>query len=302
MPEHQAPGDDPLRWRAVLRDHLQQVPAFRALIRTIECRLVAEAGPLAPRLLDVGCGDGLFAAFAFDGQVTAGIDTDASRLAESRSRGRHALCLRARAEHLPFANGSFATVVANCVLEHVEGIDTALDEITRVVSPGGRFVFGVPGPLFGPFLFVSSLLSRVGATRLADAYARWFHGHSRHYHVHAAEVWVRQLESRGFRVERVRPYMSRRAHAIFDLVHYASVPRLIRWRLTGRWVGNPSGPVNRWWERRLAPHVMDDPEEGAYLFFEARRAPDVPAPVAARGAAAWGSVTSSDPPDGGTTV
>lgn len=259
------------RWRRVLRGHLQQVPAFRALIRTIECRLFAEAGRLEPRLLDVGCGDGLFAAFAFDGPVTAGIDADSGRLAEARTRGRHAICVRARAEHLPFADGTFTTVVANCVLEHVEGLDAALREIARVVPPGGRFVFGVPGPRFGPFLWVSTKLTQLGARGSADAYARWFHRHSLHHHVHDADVWTQRLEAHGFSVDRVRPYMSRRAHALFDLAHYASVPRLVRWRLTGRWVGNPDGPVNRWWERTLASHVLDDPEEGAYLFFETRR-------------------------------
>ncbi len=269
---HASSGRD-ARWRRVLRGHLQQVPAFRALIRTIECRLIAEAGRLEPRLLDVGCGDGLFAAFAFDHPVAAGIDADASRLSEARLRGRHAICVRARAEHLPFAAGAFSTVVANCVLEHVEGLDAALGEIARVVRVDGRVVFGVPGPRFGPFLWVSTQLTRVGAHRLADAYARWFHRHSVHHHVHDAGVWRRRLEHHGFVVDRVRPYMSRRAHALFDLAHYASVARLVRWRLTGRWVSHPDGPVNRWWEHLLARHVVDDPEEGAYLFFEAHRSP-----------------------------
>jgi SAM-dependent methyltransferase len=30
------------------------------------------------------------------------------------------------------------------VLEHLQELDPALDELTRVVAPGGRLVFGVP--------------------------------------------------------------------------------------------------------------------------------------------------------------
>ncbi|MGB9594521.1 MAG: hypothetical protein ACPL7R_10345, partial [Anaerolineae bacterium] len=40
--------------------HLPEVPAFRALIRAVECRLLAEVEMPEP-VLDIGCGDGIFA-------------------------------------------------------------------------------------------------------------------------------------------------------------------------------------------------------------------------------------------------
>ena len=258
-------------WSGVLEEHLRCVPAFRALIRTIECRLVHEAGPLPPPLLDVGCGDGLFAEMAFVSRIEAGVDADAARLRETRQRGAHAVCVCAGAEALPFATGHFGTVLANCVLEHVEPLERALREISRVVRPGGRLIFGVPGPEFAPFLAGSRLMRGVGLVRAADAYGAWFHRHSRHFHVHGEAEWRTRLARHGFTVERCRPYMSRTAHGRFDLAHYLSVPRLVRWRLTGRWVGRPDGPVNRLWARWLSPSVVADPSDGAYLFFEARR-------------------------------
>lgn len=266
-----APGDAD-RWRGVLREHLARVPAFRALIRTLECRLVAEAGEIDPPVLDVGCGDGLFAALALGGGAHVGVDVDRARLLEARRYRAHRICLCASAERLPVASASCGGVLANCVLEHVEDVEAALAEIARVLRPGGRLLFGVPGPQFGPFLLGSTLLARAGARPLADAYAGWFHRHSRHHHVHPPEVWIERLARRGLEVERWRPYMSARAHRVFDLTHYASVSRWLRWRLTGRWVTRPRGPVNALYERWLTPFVLEEPpSEGAYLFFEARR-------------------------------
>src|SRR5690606_15795606 len=118
---------------------------------------------------------------------------DPARLAQARERGRHRLVIRSRAEYLPFSDGAFNTVVANCVLEHVEGLDLALGEIARVLAPGGRLVFGVPGPSFTPFLAVSSAARRLGARRLAEAYGAWFHRHSVHHHVLDSAMWTDRL-------------------------------------------------------------------------------------------------------------
>jgi ubiquinone/menaquinone biosynthesis C-methylase UbiE len=47
-------------------------------------------------------------------------------------------------EAMPFADGTFATVVCTEVLEHVPYPTTALDEIHRVVRPGGILIGSVP--------------------------------------------------------------------------------------------------------------------------------------------------------------
>ena len=55
------------------------------------------------------------------------------------SPGMHADVL-APAEHIPFADGSFDCVVAAWVLFHLPDIDKGLDELSRVLAPGGRLV------------------------------------------------------------------------------------------------------------------------------------------------------------------
>ena len=49
---------------------------------------------------------------------------------------------------LPYADRRFATVISNSVLEHIPQVDDVLAEIARVLQPGGRFIFCVPGDHF----------------------------------------------------------------------------------------------------------------------------------------------------------
>jgi SAM-dependent methyltransferase len=48
------------------------------------------------------------------------------------------------AEHLPFPDSTFDLVVSNCVLEHLENRRRGLDEMVRVLKPGGFAAHVVP--------------------------------------------------------------------------------------------------------------------------------------------------------------
>ena len=70
-----------LLWR-----HLQELPAFRALLRATEARLYAEL-PLPELVLDLGCGDGHFGAAALPRPPHAGLDPSERSLREARRLG-----------------------------------------------------------------------------------------------------------------------------------------------------------------------------------------------------------------------
>lgn len=255
--------------RDYLREHLREVPAFRALVRSVECRLFERAAPFEWPVLDVGCGDGHFAAAAFDRPLSAGIELDARLLAEARRRGGHLCVLRASATALPFADSVFKTVVANCVVEHIPDLDAALSEVRRVLAPAGRFLFGVPSQHFGPMLLGSTLLKGAGLGGAARAYGDWFNRHSLHFHTYDPTDWHARLAARGFRVRSWEYYVSPAAHRAFDLAHYLSVPNLVARRLTGRWVVPPLTLAARLYERWLRPFCDEPPPaEGAYIFFD----------------------------------
>ncbi|HET6953087.1 MAG TPA: class I SAM-dependent methyltransferase [Acidimicrobiales bacterium] len=103
----------------------------------------------AVRVLDLGCGEGQIARLAHGaGAQVVGIDASAAQTAEAARRGGGPAYGRAAAGALPFRSGSFDAVVACLVLEHVADLDGALDEVARVLRPGGRFVLFVNHPLF----------------------------------------------------------------------------------------------------------------------------------------------------------
>jgi SAM-dependent methyltransferase len=65
--------------------------------------------------------------------------------------------------HLPFADGCFDLVYSMGTIEHFPEYRAALEEILRVMKPGGRAVIGVPN-LLDPFLrpLLVALLDRFG--------------------------------------------------------------------------------------------------------------------------------------------
>jgi SAM-dependent methyltransferase len=91
-------------------------------------------------LLDVGCGDKPFARW-FAGRVTRYLGTD---LASSPYLGGGRPEVFARAERLPFRDGSVDTVLGLSMLDHFPEPGMLLDEAHRVLKPGGILILEFP--------------------------------------------------------------------------------------------------------------------------------------------------------------
>ena len=90
----------------VLSQHLSRVPVHRALIRALEHRLFAQETLVHP-VLDIGCGDGHYAAAAFPGGIDVGIDVTEEIVAEARRNGPYGRVEIASGTALPYADASF---------------------------------------------------------------------------------------------------------------------------------------------------------------------------------------------------
>jgi 2-polyprenyl-6-hydroxyphenyl methylase/3-demethylubiquinone-9 3-methyltransferase len=96
------------------------------------------------RVLDIGSGGGFLAARLADaGYEVTGIDPSMAAVRGAAAHV-HASFARAVGEKLPFADGSFDSVVCSEVLEHVEDPGGVIAEASRVLRPGGVFVFSLP--------------------------------------------------------------------------------------------------------------------------------------------------------------
>jgi ubiquinone/menaquinone biosynthesis C-methylase UbiE len=92
--------------------------------------------------LDAGCGTGLNLRNLPVGST--GIDINPRNIEILRRRlPKHEIVL-GDVEAMPFADGSFNTVLCTEVLEHVPDTDKAIAEIRRVLRPGGTFIGSTP--------------------------------------------------------------------------------------------------------------------------------------------------------------
>ena len=88
-------------------------------------------------VLDLGCARG---SFPQDATAATTIRFD---LALDRKKAEE-ICVRGDARRLPFATGAFQAVVCNHSLEHVDGLESCLREIGRIVDPLGAVYIAVP--------------------------------------------------------------------------------------------------------------------------------------------------------------
>jgi 2-polyprenyl-6-hydroxyphenyl methylase/3-demethylubiquinone-9 3-methyltransferase len=94
-------------------------------------------------LLDVGCYDGQFISRVVDGDTVVGLDVAHAALRQAAERGVRAVRGQVEAG-LPFGSNSFATVVAAEVIEHVFDTQAVVEELTRVLAPGGWLALTTP--------------------------------------------------------------------------------------------------------------------------------------------------------------
>lgn len=129
---------------------------FRALERTEQARLSALVAGGA-RVLDVGCGIGLFLAKlrALGAADLMGIDF--SERAAQAVRARGIPCHQGTFQDFPAEGGSFDVVVMNNYLEHTLNPAAELEQARRLLRPGGVLVGELPNfdsldrALFGRF-------------------------------------------------------------------------------------------------------------------------------------------------------
>jgi SAM-dependent methyltransferase len=251
----------------LLWENLRELPAFRSLIRAIEGRLVRELGALAGPFLDLGCGDGHFSQVAL-GSADAGIDLELASLARARRRDVYRLLASSSAARIPFRDASFATALANCALEHMPELDRVFAEVTRVLRPGGRFVFSVPNDRHNENLLVARVLDGCGLSGLASRYRSWFKRMQVHHHMYSEEEWRRRCEAFGLRVISCRPYLSPRATILLELGHYYGADNVLNKALFGKWVVLPYRPRFALVEKFLSRYVAEDgvPESSCFFF------------------------------------
>jgi SAM-dependent methyltransferase len=102
----------------------------------------------ATRVLDVGCGEGQVARRAGAlGARVVGVDPTDAQIRVARERGGGPVYARSTAERLPVRDRAFDAVVMCLVIEHLDPFEPAIEEMARVLEPGGRCLLLLNHPL-----------------------------------------------------------------------------------------------------------------------------------------------------------
>lgn len=154
-------------YKATAADNYQRyfVPAIG---RPVALDLI-EAADLQPgeRVLDVACGTGVVTRMAAEkvgpSGTVAGLDLTPGMLETARAATPADLDIEwyeAPAEAIPLDGNSFDVVLCQMGLQFFSDAVAALAEMRRVLRPGGRTLFTLPGPIPAPFQVLERALSR----------------------------------------------------------------------------------------------------------------------------------------------
>ena len=168
------------------------------------------------KILDVGCGEGrhIFGSLQeYKDVYCVGLDQDIPSLNKCKEgldffkelNTRSTVFMQGSVYKLPFEENSFDLVICSEVLEHLDDYHAAIDEIYRVLKPGGKFLPSVPS--FWPEKICWTLSS--GYQRMPGGHVRIFkkrqvineiidqgfqYDHAERFHgLHSAYWWLRCL-------------------------------------------------------------------------------------------------------------
>jgi SAM-dependent methyltransferase len=231
-------------------------PLPLAFERTVEAQIYSQQVFEDP-VLDIGCGEGLFAKMAFEGKVETGIDPAARELKRATELGAYNELLLCKGNDVPRPDGYYRTIFSNSVLEHIQDLKPVLHEAHRLLMNSGRFYVTVPSEKFEQFTTVNLVLELLRLHTLALRYRSFFNRFWRHYHCYSLQAWKQLAEDCGFEVVEAYTYNAKKVCVLNDLLAPFSFVGFILKRATNRWTIFPkvrrivAYPISLWAERFL---------------------------------------------------
>jgi len=191
-------------------------------------------------LLDVGCGDGLFARLAYPTKQVWGVDINPTEVFRAQRTAAYKTLICGSICDISLPKGFFGSAIANCSLEHVPDLHGALTNIRHALRPGGKFVLIVPTPRWTEQLAVVKTLRAAGFIGLGQAYGSGLDRIFSHLHLYDDKVWAGHLARAGFKTVHVSEIAKSAASWAFDLMLYPSLVAYVTRMITGRWIAVPT--------------------------------------------------------------
>jgi SAM-dependent methyltransferase len=258
----------------ILEHYLSLAPIPLAFERFLEARIYQRQDFRRP-ILDIGCGEGLFAKIVFGEKIETGVDPNPRELDRARVLEAYEELIECKGDAIDKPDGHYNTVLSNSVLEHIPDIEPVFREAYRLLAGGGKFYVTVPSHRFDEYSIVNQMLLAVGLRDLAGTYRSFFNRFWRHYHCYSPDKWSALARRTGFTVTEIHTYGTKRICLLNDLLVPFSLLSFIIKRLSNRWVLFPGlrrllmTPVAMVGYRVLAG---DTAQDGGLVFMELTKA------------------------------
>jgi SAM-dependent methyltransferase len=111
--------------------------------RRLRMILQAAGDRISGQVLENGCGVGMYIEHLEPhAGVVVGLEYDFERARQAHQQSDHILC--AAGEFLPFPENTFDVILSHEVLEHVQDDNAAVEQMVKVLRPGGRIIIFAP--------------------------------------------------------------------------------------------------------------------------------------------------------------
>lgn len=223
-----------------IKKYIENRPMFMAIIRSQEAMLFQNNSQLIKgRVLDFGCGEGFFSGLIFGKQkINIGLDLfDNGRVREAIEKKIYKKVKLYDGNIIPYPDKYFNTVVSNCVLEHIPDIRSSLNEIYRILKPGGYFITSVMADQweynqFGSKIFGKKYLDYMRKTQV-------------HHNLFTNKEWQAYFKKSGFKIKSIEGYLYKKSAFYLDFFHYLSIGSLISYKIFGSWILLNFSPWNK---------------------------------------------------------
>lgn len=261
------------------REYISRVPLALALERLAEAALYRDK-PFESPVLDVGCGDGLFASICMAEVIDVGIDPNPRELDVARETGAYGQLIPCFGAAIPKEDSTFGTAISNSVLEHIPDIRAVMKEVLRVLKPGGNFYFTVPSDKFYSYSVLGSLLNSLGMPSMQRRYHKRYNRFWKHFHDYSLDEWKKMTRECGYEVVEAYTYNSAWSCRLNDsLVPLGGVGKVNK-AITNQWVISPQlrqrtvGRLHKRVSRRV--NAAGETQDGGLVFLWVRK-PDASA-------------------------
>ena len=215
------------------------MPIPLALERVVEGKIYNKY-PFETPILDIGCGEGVFAKMLFQGRIDTGIDLNTKEIKRARELGAYNELIVCQGDAIPKPDNSYKTIFSNSVLEHIPKLDLVFQEIHRLLVPGGRFYFTVPSNYFDQYTVANTLLTKFGFHFAAKKYRKFFNNFWKHFHYYSLLQWKELVLRHSFEIIDAYTYNPRKLCLLNDFLVPFSLPGFVTKKLTNRWILFPA--------------------------------------------------------------